>query len=149
MKTVLQHWNVSWLKVILTENGQFSLWKGLLSKSRPQGQAFRVDGAWFALYAKDGSLRFRKNSEEWTVSEDLQCAYERSSDHSRCFILKLQGREVLRHRYRAVASRGLRQLDPTYDQTDEELEDFFLWAARLLNDRSWQANMLKAWTVAP
>ncbi|HYX35125.1 MAG TPA: hypothetical protein VE954_18670 [Oligoflexus sp.] len=135
MKAVLQVWNVPWLKVVLASNGRFSLWQGVIFKGRIQGLAYRLERDWFAIYSRTGTLQFRKNTEEFSVNHDLRCAYERSSDGTRCLVLNRHGREVLRHRYRMIMNAD-----------GEEAEDFFLWAALLLNDKTRQTRMLEAWS---
>ncbi len=135
-RVLLDHWYLSWLTVSYkTETGRGrARWFGRKTQ-HSVGRAYRRRGRWYVRRSDPDGLFFQAGRRTWRLDDpEITCALEELG-RKRRFTLTRHGELEFELTYR----KGyLSYWDPTFDDLDDELEDFFLHLSRLWHDPSWQ-----------
>jgi hypothetical protein len=86
-------------------------------------------GKWYAVWSNGQHMVFQVGKTKLLLSGKTECTNKRAK-RARTFVIKQDGINVFELKYRAKD----RDWDVTFDQLDLELEDFFAWAANVLED---------------
>ena len=101
------------------------------SISRKSGWALRSEGEWYAVVCLDHSLWLCGEKQKYDIGVG-HCVLQQNAEKND-FVVFYSDKEVLRHSYSPPTLS--KRLDPTFDDLDAELEDFFLWISRLWGDK--------------
>lgn len=98
-----------------------------------------------AAYADGGALWLQVGAKRWQITS-INVEHVVIADGSRCLAMVRRGpEEVLTVPYRNPLADDTALLDPTFDATDAELADFFLWLSRCLHRSGWTESILPIW----
>jgi len=140
VRLILHHWQSAWCSVTFdTDRGTGSVrWLRRAPDSAP-GWAYRHEGRWYAIWCDGSEVLFQAGAERWPMTDDFVCLDIREG-RQRVFSLRRGGGPLFEVHYQARD----RDRDPTFDETDLELEDFFVFAARRWRDAKWKQAMAKS-----
>jgi len=99
-----------------------------------------------AIYAQSGRLMFQVDRRRWDL-DAVELVHERSADGSSCSFAVVSGgvREFVTV-YASFRLDSLNQADPSFDDLDEELQDIFLWLARMAGKDDWRKSVAVQWS---
>jgi len=143
---VLIFWNIQWLHVQVGRGSRASLFKGLFCrKKKIKGWAYRSLTNWFFVYEDKGRLFFRTPNFSVPIENKYSVSNNRSNDGKRVFSIKSNGKIIFNYIYAAISRNYYARNDLSYDNIDEEHEDFFLWVKILWSDKAMQNSLIKQW----
>lgn len=139
-RVILNFWNREWQTVSYdTDTGRGRVrWFGR-KPERMNGWAHRRSGRWFVLRSEGDALFFQSGTQSWRVGDEVKCRLQ-EEDKVRRFALVRHGAVEFELEYRVKVPHQ----DPTFDDLDDEMQDFFLWLNRLWCDPSRQADLLSS-----
>ena len=89
---------------------------------------------------------FQIDGQRWDL-ELVTLAHERSPDGLFCtFSVRCYYLKILEIAYVSERANPVNRSDPSFDQCDEENQDFFLWIVRWSGDALWRTQMMDTWT---
>ncbi|MEQ9497756.1 MAG: hypothetical protein RIT81_12880 [Deltaproteobacteria bacterium] len=111
------------------------------TERRPrEGSAHRHRLRWFAVWPDGEVLYFQAGAHRWRVGGE--CSLEWSQNWRRRVFRILRGSNL---ELEVAYTKPLGWLwDITFDETDDEQSDFFLWVRNLWIDPDWQRSILDA-----
>ena len=105
------------------------------------------DWEFAAAYADAGSLWLQSGRERWPLAA-VEVDHEETGQGVECLAtVRTGGRIVRTFTYPNPREDPVALLDPTFDETDAELADFFLWLSRRLRHPGWTDDVLDIWAA--
>ena len=104
-------------------------------------------GAWefAAAYADAGSLWLQSGADRWPLAS-VEIDHGETEPSGECLATVRSGGRVVRaFSYPNPRDEPEALVDPTFDETDAELADFFLWLSRSLRRPGWADDILGVW----
>lgn len=105
---------------------------------RHRGFACRRRGITYALYATDAGGIFQVGSRKWNIREHALRIEHRNEARLNRFIVSWEGKVEVNVTYKAYRWRWYNRIDSSFDEMDEEEQDFLLWFARMAQDSEWR-----------
>lgn len=108
-------------------------------------EAASTDWRLAAVYSSGGRLLLQVDDRRWDL-ENVEVTHDRSADGMFC-TFTVSDREGIQFELVYVSLRldPLNQADPSFDDLDEECQDFFLWIGRDAPSSQWRADVLAGW----
>jgi hypothetical protein len=137
MKLILDYWNRTWQSVSYnTENGSGRVRWFKKNPEKTAGWAYKHFWRWYAVWNAKDHLVFQAGKIVIPITEDYKCEIKPGKRKNRIFqISELKTGSVLfKIRYKEIN----REYDPTFDELDKEIEDFFYCLSKLWYDEKWK-----------
>lgn len=98
-----------------------------------------------AVYASSGELILQIDNRRWNLDR-VELVHEHVAEGSLCsFAVIVAGVREFEANYVSYRMDPLNQADPSFDALDEELQDMFLWLARMAGKESWRTSATQNW----
>lgn len=144
MTLILDLWGLCWRSVDFhLETGKVRVRWLSRPPARTAGFAQRFAGTWYAVWNAGDTLMFQFNETRIPMTDAFACTNSLRGKE-RTFTIREGASELLRLTY----DDHWREWDPTFDELDLELSDFFLYVARVWNDPSRRAALIAGWLRA-
>ncbi len=99
-----------------------------------------------AVYAQSGRLMFQVDRRRWDL-DVVELVHERSADGSSCsFVVSVGGVSEFETAYASLRLDPVNRADPSFDDLDEELQDIFVWLARMAGKDDWRKSVAAQWS---
>jgi hypothetical protein len=99
-----------------------------------------------AIYAQAGNLSFQIDRQRWDL-DVAELVHARSDDGSSCvFAVVVGGERKFETAYASFRLDPMNLADPSFDDMDEEMQDMFLWLARMAGDYGWRESVAAQWS---
>ena len=100
-----------------------------------------------ATYAQNGALWFQYATKRWDLSA-VTITHAKTTDGRTCtFTITSDGGIELEISYLSVALDPINRSDPSFDALDEELQDLYLFVARMQPNREWREDVAIQWAA--
>lgn len=140
MRVLLDFWNRRWQSVSYdTATGAGRIRWLVRPPKESGGWAYRHRGKWFAVWKDRNRLVFQVGDRQWSLGCETACRLVESGT-TRRFTLSRNGIVEFEFEYEPARHED----DPTFDDLDDEMEDFFLWLNRLWGNAERQRSMLRS-----
>lgn len=106
-------------------------WSAPTEPLQQWGWAFRYKQKWYAVWDEGGDKVFFADGQKWVQGRGVEFGNVLDGT-AHTFSIRDRGELILEVKYQSHRDRLVNQIDPTYDGVDEELDDFFLMASRVL-----------------
>jgi hypothetical protein len=144
----LLRWNVFGHYILL--DVQTGSWRECDEHGRAEhharGFGVILDGALSAVLTKENELFLFVDQRLICCSPgyDVRVRVEDSRRNKRKVTVESSGHVVWTLEYE-LPEKLRRAIDPTFDQLDDEMSDFWLWLAGRLADNTWRSNVISGW----
>lgn len=105
-----------------------------------RGWAKRHKGTWYAIWVNNGKLHFQEKDKVFPMTDDFRCINVLEKGKRR-FEIWENSKKIVSVAYKAYEDNG----DPTYDNSDLELDDFFFWVFLIWNDKKRRSELASHW----
>src|SRR5450631_1335878 len=141
MKAVLDYWNRRWQSVVFDPvHGKARIrWFGGGSR-RCAGWAAYYNRRWYAVRLDDDVLVFQVGADRWSMESGLHCLNTQDGE-SRVFSIFRSEELVFSCKYASDPALD----EPTADELDREMTDFFYWTTRVWNNLALRESLKSAW----
>lgn len=136
---ILNYWNREWQSVTYfpTKGKAYIRWLCLKTKNTV-GWAYRFRRKWYAVWRQEGEIVFQASNKRWSLTnEKIRFHNEEISSIQRKFFITLSKETVFELVYEKDKTKFWNINDITYDDIDEEYNDFFLWLTNIQDNPGW------------
>jgi hypothetical protein len=140
----LEYWGWKWIHVLFDPQKGSARLTLVPRKLKVSGWAWRHRGTWWALFKSNGGLQFFARGRLWPLS-DIDEAVVARRNSKNIFQVRAADR-TFEEEYTSPRDRPWNRVDPTYDELDEQTDDFLLKVASVWRDKALTKSLSELWS---